>query len=120
MATPEELVRAAEDAYNVMDMEQVLALFTPDVVFYRNGRLVGKGIDAVRHWHEKFFAAVKDHRIEKTLRAADGDTIAVEFVETWIDAQSGQAMQGFGGEFWTMDGDRLAEWHLYVQGSPRS
>jgi hypothetical protein len=27
-------------------------------------------------------------------------------------------MQGFGGEFWTMDGDRLAEWHLYWRSHP--
>jgi hypothetical protein len=29
-------------------------------------------------------------------------------------------MQGFGGEFWTMDGDRLAEWHLYWRSYPRN
>jgi uncharacterized protein (TIGR02246 family) len=116
VATPEEIVRAAEDAYNALDMDRVLALFTPDAVFYMNGKLVGKGHDDLRRWHERFFGAVQDYRLTKTLRAASGDTITVEFTETFVRPKTGEPMQGFGGEFWTMDGDRLAEWHLYWRG----
>lgn len=119
-ASPESLVKAAEEAYNSLDLERILALFAPDVVFYRNGKLVAKGIDAVRHWHEKFVASVKDYRLHKTLRAASGDTITLEFVETWTNVNDGQSMESFGGEFWTMEGDRLADWHLYWRGYPRT
>ena len=58
--------------------------------------------------------------MRKTLRAASGDTITVEFTETFVRPKTGEPMQGFGGEFWTMDGDRLAEWHLYWRGCPRN
>ncbi|MGH8990373.1 MAG: nuclear transport factor 2 family protein [Acidimicrobiia bacterium] len=117
--TPEGLVKKAEDAYNALDMDRVLALFTSDAVFYMNGKLVGKGIDDLRRWHERLFAAVKDYRLTKTLRAASGDTITVEFADTWVNSQTREPRQGFGGEFWTMEGDRLAEWHLYWRGFPR-
>ena len=112
-ATPETIVRAAEDAYNAFDLDKVLALFTSDVVFYENGKLVGKGIESVRRWHERFFAAVKDFRISKTLRVASGNVIGVEYATTFVSPRTGEPMESFGGEFWTMEGDRLAEWHLY-------
>jgi uncharacterized protein (TIGR02246 family) len=118
--TPEGLVQAAEDAYNALDVERVLGLFTPDAVFHRNGKLQAKGIDELRQFHETFFAAVKDYRLSKTLRAAAGDIVTVEFVETWVSTKDDTPMQGFGGEFWTIDGGRLAEWHLYWRGYPRT
>ena len=118
--TPDDIVQVAEDAYNALDMGRVLALFMPDVVFYMNGQLVGKGLDDLRRWHERFFAAVKDYRLTKTLRAASDNIITVEFTETFVRPKTGEAMQGFGGEFWTMDGDRLAEWHLYWRAYPRT
>ena len=118
--TAEELVKQAEDAYNALDMDRVLALFTPDAVFYMNGKLVGKGIDDLRRWHERLFAAVKDYRLTKSLRAASGNIITVEFADTWVKPRTGEPMEGFGGEFWTMEGDRLAEWHLYWRGFPRA
>jgi uncharacterized protein (TIGR02246 family) len=119
-ATPEDLVRAAEDAYNALDMDRVLALFTPDVIFYKNGKLVGKGLDDVRRWHEKFFAAVKDYRLHKMLRAASGDIVTVEFADTWVNPKNNEPMEGFGAEVWTIEGDRLAQWHLYWRGYPRT
>lgn len=29
---------------------------------------------------------------------------------TWTDAQTGKKMQGFGTEFWTMRGEKIAMW----------
>lgn len=116
--TPESIVRTAEDAYNALDMDRILALFTPDVVFYENGKLVGKGIEDVRRWHEKLFAAVRDFRITKTLRVAGGDVIGVEYAATFVNPRTGDPTESFGGEFWTMDGDRLAEWHLHWRAYP--
>ncbi|HEV3364287.1 MAG TPA: nuclear transport factor 2 family protein [Acidimicrobiia bacterium] len=117
-ATPEVLVHRAEDAYNALDVDRVLDLFTSDAVFHMNGKLVAKGTDELRRWHERLFAAVSEYRLTKTLRAASGDVITVEFTETYRSAKDGTPMQGFGGEFWTMEGDRLAEWHLYWRGYP--
>lgn len=117
---PENLVKAAEEAYNSLDIERMLTLFAPDIVFYRNGKLVAKGIDAVRQWHERFVVSVKDYRLHKDLRAASGDMITVEFMETWVNPKNDEPMQGFGAEFWTMEGDRLAEWHLYWRGYPQA
>jgi len=113
--TPEVLVRKAEAAYNALDVDRVLALFTPDAVFHMNGKLTAEGTDELRRWHEGFFAAVKDYRLTKTLRAAAGDVITVEFAERWVSTRDGQPRQGFGGEFWTIEGDRLAQWHLYYR-----
>jgi nuclear transport factor 2 (NTF2) superfamily protein len=117
-ATAVSIVQAAEDAYNALDIDRILELFTPDVVFHENGKLVGKGIEDVRRWHEKFLAAVRDFRISKTLRVASGNLLGVEYGTTFTNPRTGQQMQSFGGEFWTMDGDRLAEWHLYWRAYP--
>jgi uncharacterized protein (TIGR02246 family) len=87
-------VRVAEAAYNALDLDRVLALFTPDVVFYMNGQVVGKGLDDLRRWHERFFAAVQDYRLTKALRAASGDVITVEFSETFVRSKTGEPMQG--------------------------
>jgi nuclear transport factor 2 (NTF2) superfamily protein len=79
---------------------------------------VAKGTDELRRWHERFFSAVKDYRLSKTLRAASGNVITVEFAERWVSTRDGQGKEGFGGEFWTINGDRLAKWHLYYRSWP--
>jgi uncharacterized protein (TIGR02246 family) len=116
--TPEVLVRRAEDAYNAQDVDGVLALFTADAVFHMNGKPMARGTDELRRWHERFFNAVTDYRLRKTLRAATAAVITVEFTERWVSTRDGQPREGFGGEFWTMQGDRLAEWHLYYRSWP--
>ena len=117
---PEDLVKAAEDAYNALDVDRVLRLFTPDAVFVMNGKLKSKGADELRRFHERFFGAVEDYRLRKTLRAAAGEVVAVEFEETWVSTSDGTPMEAFGGEFWTVDGDRLAEWRLYWRSYART
>jgi len=111
-------VRTAEAAYNALDVDRVLELFMPDAVFHMNGRLTAEGTEELRRWHERFFSAVKDYRLTKTLRAASGNVVTVEFTETFRRVKDDTSMQGFGGEFWAMDGDRLAEWHLYWRSYP--
>jgi nuclear transport factor 2 (NTF2) superfamily protein len=110
---PVNIVQAAEDAYNAMDIERILALFTSDIVFDENGRRAADGIDEVRRWHEAFLASVSDFRIRKTLRVAAGDVLGVEYSASFRNPRTGARMESFGGEFWTMRADRLAEWHLY-------
>ncbi len=112
----EELVRDVESAYASQDLERVMALFHPDIVFYWNGELRGRGLADLRRWHESAFATAGEYRIRKTLRAAGGDTIAVEWTDSWVDRVSGDRRVGYGAEFWTMNGTRVQRWHAYWRG----
>ncbi len=58
-----------------------------------------------------------DYELRKTLRAADGDTICVEW-ESSYRTDEGQLVRGRGGEFWTMRYGLLIEWHAYYQRLP--
>jgi nuclear transport factor 2 (NTF2) superfamily protein len=111
-------VRIAENAYNAGDLERILALFTPDCVFYENGKLVGQGTAVLRAWHEQFLGSVSDFSIRKRLRLTEGNLIGVDYATSFNHPRSGKPMESFGGEFWTMDGNRLAEWHLYWSAYP--
>jgi nuclear transport factor 2 (NTF2) superfamily protein len=114
----EQIVQTAEDAYNLGDKDAILALFTPDCVFYENGRLVGKGPEVLAAWHDKFLGSVANFHIRKRMVLTAGNVIGVEYETTFTHSRSGAAMESFGGEFWTMDGDRLSEWHLYWSAYP--
>ena len=110
---PKEAVERAESAYQSQDVDRIMELFDPEIVMYWNGRKQGEGLAEVREVHEAMYAGeLQDFEIRKTLRAASGDTITVEWTTTWID-EDGIRNGGFGGEFWTMRGDRLREWHAY-------
>jgi len=113
---PEELVREAEAAYAALDLNRIMKLFDPEIVLHWNGEPRARGLDELRRWHERSFANVCDYRIRKTLRAASGDTIAVEWTDSWVDAASNASMQGHGAEFWRMNGRRLREWRAYWRG----
>jgi hypothetical protein len=112
---PEEIVRAAEAAYTTLDIDEIMALFDPEIVLVWNGKVAARGLDELRRWHEERHAGRKSQTIRKTLRAASGDTIAVEWIARWNDPATGTPMEGHGGEFWRMRGDRLLEWHAYAQ-----
>jgi nuclear transport factor 2 (NTF2) superfamily protein len=111
-------VRIAENAYNAGDLEGILALFTPECVFFENGKMVGQGEAVLRAWHEKFLASVANFEIRKRLRLTEGNVIGVDYATSFTHPRSGEAMESFGGEFWTMDGNRLREWHLYWSAYP--
>lgn len=113
---PEELVEQAEAAYQAQDLDRIMELFDPEIVWYWNGWKRAEGLDEVRRVHEEGFADgrgdYEEFTIEKTLRAASGDTITVEWETEWVFAD-GSRNEGHGGEFWTMRDDRLLEWHAY-------
>ena len=61
--------------------------------------------------------------MHKTLRAADGDTICVEWQSSYRDDDD-RLVRGRAGEFWTMRYGLLIEWHAYYhripdEGGPR-
>lgn len=97
-----------------------MELFDPEIVFYWNGRKQGEGLAEVREAHEEmlFPDDIEEWEIRKTLRAASGDTIAVEWTSSWLDAD-GNRNEGYGGEFYTMRDGRLREWHAYHAGYTR-
>lgn len=110
---PKEIVREAEAAYDTADVDRIMELFDPEIVIYWNGQKTAEGLAEARTFHEEAFA---DDRIErevrKSLRAASGDTIAVEWRAISVDS-AGTRYEQYGGEFWTMRDGRLHEWHAY-------
>ena len=56
----------------------------------------------------------QEYRLDKTLRAADGDTICVEWESSYRN-EAGDVVSSRAGEFWTMRYGLLIEWHAYHQ-----
>ncbi len=78
------LVRAAEQAYQAQDLDAIMQLFHPEIVIYWNGERVAIGHAEARRFHVETLGIGRptdrrDQRLSKTLRAAQGDTIGVEW-----------------------------------------
>ena len=101
------LVGNAEEAYRAHDLDAVMALFHPDAIVSWNGERVASGSDEVRRFHVERLGfgedRTRDDQITKTLRAAHGDTIAVE----WTSSTRA------GADLLTLRGDLIVEWHAY-------
>ena len=114
--TADQLVAAAEAAYSSQDLSLIMPLMHPDIVIYWNGERVADGVEAARQFHVQRLGfgsrSRRDYELRKTLRAADGDTICVEW-ESSYRSERGQLVRGRAGEFWTMRYGLLIEWHAY-------
>jgi putative hydrolase of the HAD superfamily len=114
--TADLLVAAAEAAYRSQDLSQILPLLHPDIVIYWNGTKVAEGLDAARDFHtDRLGFGTKlrhDYQLHKTLRAAEGDTICVEW-ESSYRTEDGVLVRGRAGEFWTMRYGLVIEWNAY-------
>ncbi len=112
----DQIVATTEAAYRSQDLARIMRLLHPDIVIYWNGEKVAEGLDAARQFHVDrlgFGSATREHyELHKTLRAADGDTICVEWESSYHD-EKGRAVRGRGGEFWTMRYGLLIEWRAY-------
>ena len=115
---PEELVTEAEAAYQSQDADRIMDLFDQEIVVYWDGKKLWDTFAAVRDNHAEAIAGLPEFEIQKSLRAASGDTITVEWTDAWVDAD-GTRGEGFGAEFWTMNGDQLREWHVYYEAYDR-
>jgi nuclear transport factor 2 (NTF2) superfamily protein len=113
--TPEEIVKLAENAYNSQDIEKVKGLFHPDVVVYWDGKKILEGREQVVEFERNNFASMTDFHLKKTMRAASGDTIAVEWTGNFIDKESGKKFEMFGAEFWKLRDGLLFEWRAYLK-----
>lgn len=110
------LVRMAEEAYGAQDLDAIMRLFHPDAIVRWNGRKVAAGHDEIRRFHVETLgfgeAARRDYQLRKTLRAAQGDTIAVEWTSSYR-TPDGEPREGRAAELWTLRGDLVIEWHAY-------
>ncbi len=114
MKSPEQIVARAEDIYRRRDLEAAVAMFEPDAVIVWNGREVARGPEAIRAFHERFFdPSLEDIELRKTLRAASGEVIAVEWRARWRNPDGSRGEQ-VAAEHWTMKGERLTEWRAFV------
>ncbi|WP_159904745.1 nuclear transport factor 2 family protein [Salinirussus salinus] len=111
---PEALVREAEAAYQAQDADRIMDLFDPEILVYWDGKQLWETHEDVREHHAEAIADLPEFDIQKSLRAASGDTITVEWRDSWVDAE-GTRGEGFGAEFWTMHDGRLREWHVYYE-----
>ena len=120
-ATADQLVAAAETAYRSQDLSQIMRLLHPDIVIYWNGEKVAEGLDAARQFHTQrlgFGSTTRhDYELHKTLRAAEGDTICVEWESSYRDDDD-RLVRGRAGEFWTMRYGLLIEWRAYYHRIP--
>lgn len=114
--TADQLVAAAEEAYRTQDVSLIMPLLHPDIVIYWNGEKVAEGLDQARWFHVQQLGLGSKERHEfqlhKTLRAADGDTICVEWESSYRNAD-GDLVRGRAGEFWTIRYGLLIEWRTY-------
>ncbi len=114
MERAEDIVKRAESVYQRRSLEEAMDFYYPDAVIVWNGREVARGAEQVRSFHEKFFdPAIKELSLKKTLRAASGDTIAVEWHATWENPDGSHGDQT-AAEFWTLKEGRLTEWRAFV------
>ena len=110
----EKIVRQAEAVYRRRDVEATMALYTDDAAIFWNGREVARGAGQVRSFHERFYdPSIRDVQLDKTLIAASGDWIAVEWIASWENPDGSKGRQ-VAGEHWKMRGDRLCEWRAFV------
>jgi putative hydrolase of the HAD superfamily len=116
--TAEQAVARAEAAYRSQDLSQIMPLLHPDIVIYWNGVKVAEGLDQARQFHTNSLGFGRttrhDYLLHKTLRAADGDTICVEWTSSYR-TDDGRTVRGAAGEFWTMRYGLLIEWRAYYR-----
>ncbi|MEM7543043.1 MAG: nuclear transport factor 2 family protein [Pseudomonadota bacterium] len=116
--TPEEIVQFAEDAHASCDVERIMKCFEDNIVASWNGRAIASSKAELRVWYHKFFDSQKSFKLKKTLRAAQGNMIAVEWQHERT-AADGQRFEAWAAEIWWMsDANRLEQWHAHCTEYP--
>jgi putative hydrolase of the HAD superfamily len=113
----QRLVSMAEAAYGSRDLDAIMPILHPQIVIYWNGQKVASGLAEAKQFHlDKLgfgsSAIRRDYRLTKTLRAAQGDTVCVEW-ESSYRREDDTLVSSKAGEFWTMRYGLLIEWHAY-------
>ena len=98
-------VRAAEDAWNSRDPDQVALAYTEDSV-WRNRIEFPVGREQIRRFLSGKWARELDYRLVKALWAFTADRIAVKFEYEWRDAADNW-FRSYGNELWEFDAHGL-------------
>ena len=116
--TPTETVAAAEAVHAAVDMDRIMDLFQDDVIFYWNGKVKARNKTELQRWYEEeYFANIRKYEITKSLRAAAGDTLTVEWRSKKTDPD-GRMSEEFGMEIWFLHAGRLREWRAQATEYP--
>jgi putative hydrolase of the HAD superfamily len=115
----QRMVDRVTAAYRSDDLDVVMSLFDPDISIHWNGERVALGAEAARRFHAERLGVGtgdrRDLRLRKRLRAASGDTIAVEHESTHTDP-GGDIVAAASAELWTLRRGLIVEWHVYQAG----
>lgn len=98
-------VRAAEDAWNSRNPEQVALAYTPDSRWRNRSTFINGRSEIVAFLTDKWMRE-HDYRLIKELWAHTGDRLAVRFAYEW-HSDSGQWWRSYGNENWLFDADGL-------------
>ena len=99
----------AQRAFASRDLDAIVDLFDDDVcvVFADFPPMRGKA--AYREFLEARLARQLDYRPSTTVRCVDGEVIGASWEATWIDAKTGEKMNGRGCEFATVRNGLVVE-----------
>ena len=77
-----------------------------------------RGHDALRKFFTARSARQKGYRLNKRFCTLMGDLMSNVWDGEWEDADTGQAMKGFGVEVWTMRDGKIALWEASFSAAP--
>ncbi|MCP1222497.1 nuclear transport factor 2 family protein [Acetobacter orientalis] len=109
-ATATQKVRAAEDAWNSQNPQQVALAYTPDSV-WRNRDEFLQGRAQIEAFLVRKWATEQSYRLVKELWCFQGNRIAVRFAYEWHNTQ-GQWFRSYGNENWEFEENGLMRWRL--------
>ena len=112
------LVAHVESLFMPWNIDALVAGFTEDCVVRFGAVPEFRGHEALR----KFFTArskrQKGYRLKKQFRTLMDDIMTNIWDGEWEDADSGQRMNGFGVEVWTMRDGKIAVWEAAFNAAP--
>ncbi len=107
------IVAAAEAAYQALDIDAAMGLYSDGATIVMNGQKVAEGLDEIRLFHERMFGSITEHKLTKTFRTVTGNVIGVQWHTESIDGDGKWWVQD-AGEFWTMENGKLKVWEAHA------
>jgi nuclear transport factor 2 (NTF2) superfamily protein len=104
------LVAHVQSLFMPWNIDALVAGFTEDCVVRFGNVPQFTGREALRAFFTARSSRQKGYRLTKRLRAFAGDSLTNVWDGAWQDAETGQAMKGFGVEFWLMRDGKIALW----------
>ena len=111
-------VAYVESLFMPWNIDALVDGFTEDCII-RFGTLAEiRGRDALRAFFTARSRRQNNYRLTKELRALSGDRLVNAWDGAWEDAETGQAMKGFGIEVWTLRDGKIALWEAAFNVGP--